>query len=314
MPIQKSPVEGISEDGSVMAETQHPMIGKLVLITGATSGIGEAAARELAARGAAIVVVARDRHRGEQTLARIRAATGNEQPELLVGDLAVQGDARRVAGEFRERHDRLDVLINNAGGVFGSRRLTADGLELTFALDHLAYFLLTHELLDVLKASAPSRIVSTSSDASARGSIDFDDLQLERGYRPFRAYANAKLANILFTFELARRLEGSGVTANCLHPGFVRTGFGAGLGAPLRLGTRAAQLFARRPEKGAETLVYLASSPAVAGMTGTYFFDKQPKTPPAAAVDLVLARRLWAVSEQLTGGGDPAAGAAGTSR
>ena len=248
----------------------------------------------------------RDRRRGEQTVARIRAATGNEQLELLVGDLAVQAEVRRVAGEFKSRHDRLDVLINNAGAVFGSRRLTADGLELTFALDHLAYFLLTLELLDTLKASAPARVVSTSSDASKQGYIDFDDLQLERAYKPFRAYANAKLANILFTFELARRLEGSGVTANCLHPGFVKTGFGADLAAPLRLGNRVAQLFARRPAKGAETLVYLASSPEVAGVSGVYFFDKQPETPPPAAVDTMLAQRLWATSEQLTGAGDSA--------
>lgn len=286
------------------------MIGKLVLITGATSGIGEAAATELAAWGASIVAVVRNRRRGEETLAQIRATTGNEQLELLVGDLAAQADVRRVAREFKERHDRLDVLINNAGGVFGSRRVTSDGLELTFALDHLAYFLLTNELLDVLKASTPSRIVSTSSDASTQGSIELDDLQLERGYKPFRAYSNAKLANILFTFELARRLAGSGVTANCVHPGFVRSGFGSGLGGPMRLGTKAAQLFARRPEKGAETIVYLASSPAVASVTGKYFFDKQPKTPPAAAVDVALARRLWAMSEQLTGVGGPAAAAA----
>lgn len=293
-----------------MAETKYPMIGKLVLVTGATSGIGEAAATELAAWGASIVAVVRNRRRGEETLAQIRATTGNEQLELLVGDLSAQADVRRVAQEFKERHDRLDVLINNAGGVFGSRRVTSDGLELTFALDHLAYFLLTNELLDVLKASTPSRIVSTSSDASTQGSIELDDLQLERGYKPFRAYSNAKLANILFTFELARRLAGSGVTANCVHPGFVRSGFGSGLGGPMRLGTKAAQLFARRPEKGAETIVYLASSPAVASVTGKYFFDKQPKTPPAAAVDVALARRLWAMSEQLTGVGGPAAAAA----
>lgn len=290
-----------------MTETRYPLAGKIVLITGATSGIGEAAATALAAQGASLVAVARDQRRGEETLARIRAASGNERLELLVGDLAWQADVRRLAREFKAHHERLDVLINNAGGIFGSRQLTPDGLELTFALDHLAYFLLTNELLDVLQASAPSRIVSTASDASAQGRIDFDDLQLERGYRPFSAYGNAKLANILFTFELARRLQGSGVTANCLHPGFVRTGFGAGLGGPLRLGTRAAQLFARRPKKGAETLVYLASSPAVASVTGTYFFDMQPKTPPPAALDIVLAQRLWAVSEQLTGTGATAA-------
>ncbi len=285
-----------------MAAARPPLADTLILITGATSGIGAAAAAELAALGAALVVVARDRQRGERTLAQLRAATGSERLELLVGDLSRQSDVRRVAAEFRERHTHLDVLINNAGGVFGSRRLTGDGLELTFALDHLAYFLLTTELLEVLKASAPARIVSTSSDASARGHIDFADLQSERGYRPFRAYSNAKLANILFTFELARRLEGSGVIVNCVHPGFVSTGFGAGLGAPLRLGTRAAQVFARRPKKGAETIVYLASSPEVTGVTGTYFFDKRPKTPPPEALDEAVARRLWEVSELLTSG------------
>ena len=290
-----------------MVVARPPLADKLILITGATSGIGAAAATGLAALGAALVVVARDRRRAEHTLAEVRATTGNDRLEVLVGDLSVQKDVRRVAGEFKERHDHLDVLVNNAGGVFGSRRLTADGLELTFALDHLAYFLLTGELLEVLKASAPARIVSTASDASAQGHIDFDDLQLEQGYKPFRAYSNAKLANILFTFELARRLDGSRVTANCVHPGFVSTGFGRELGAPLRMGTRAAQVFARRPKKGAETIVYLASAPEAAGVTGTYFFDKRPKTPPPEALDEALARRLWAVSEQLTGGGFAAA-------
>jgi NAD(P)-dependent dehydrogenase (short-subunit alcohol dehydrogenase family) len=276
------------------------MRDKVVLITGATSGIGSAAAASLAGMGATLVLVARDRARGDAALAQIGRTTGNDRLALLVGDLAEQSQVRRVAAEFKGLHDHLDVLINNAGAVFGSRRLSPDGYEATFALDHLAYFLLTTQLTDVLAAGAAARVVNTASVAAGRGRIDFSDLQLERGYRPFRAYCNAKLANILFTFELARRLEGSGVTANCMHPGFVRSRFGTDLGAGMRAGVRVGQLFARSAAKGAETLVYLADAPEVADVSGAYFFDMRQKTPPHMASDAALARRLWEVSERLT--------------
>jgi NAD(P)-dependent dehydrogenase (short-subunit alcohol dehydrogenase family) len=293
------------------AERRHSisdglMRDKVVLITGATSGIGSAAAAALAAMGATLVMVARDRTRGDCVLAQIRRTTGNDRLTLLIGDLAEQSQVRRVAAEFKERHDRLDVLINNAGAVFGSRSLSPDGYELTFALNHLAYFLLTAELTDVLTAGTAARVVNTASVVARRGQIDFSDLQLEHGYRPFRAYSNAKLANMLFTFELARRLAGSGVTANCMHPGFVRSRFGVDLGSGMRAAVRVGQLFARSATTGAETLVYLAGAPEVAGVTGAYYFDLRRRTPPHAATDEALARRLWEVSERLT---TPAAGA-----
>lgn len=292
-----------SDGRRVITSTARPMDGKLVLVTGATSGIGRAAALELASRGARVVIVARHRGRAEQTRDQIRAATGNERLDLLMGDLSVQADVRRVAREYRERYGRLDVLINNAAGVFHHRQLTADGIEATFALDHLAYFLLTTELLDLLRATAPSRVVNTTSVVASRGRIDFDDLQLARGYSWFRAYSNAKLGNVLFTLELARRVEGSGVTVNCVRPDFVRSGFGAGLAAPMRMVVRLGQVFARPTEAGARTIVYLAASPEVNGVSGRSFFGTRPKPIPPAALDTDLAERLWTVSEQLTAAG-----------
>ena len=234
-----------------MAESRPPLADKLILITGATSGIGAAAATEARRAGR------RAGRRGSRPAAR-RAAplarTARRHRQRALGaarrrPLAVQSDVRRVAGEFKERHDRLDVLINNAGGVFGSRRLTADGLELTFALDHLAYFLLTTRTARGAQGERPGAYREHLLGRLGPRAHRLRRSAVERGYKPFRAYSNAKLANILFTFELARRLEGSGVTANCVHPGFVSTGFGAGPAAPLRLGTRAAQVFARRPRR-----------------------------------------------------------------
>jgi len=282
------------------AETSD-LDGKVVLVTGATSGIGKVTARELARSGATVVLVARDRAKGEAVVREIRAATSKDTLELLVGDLAVQRDVRRIAAEFKQRHDRLEVLVNAAGAVFGERRLTEDGVERTFALNHLAYFLLTNLLLDELKAGAPSRVVNVASDAALQGRIDFADLQSAKMYRGMRVYANTKLANILFTREAARRLAGTGITVNSVHPGFVRTNFGTTGSGVIRVGTRLASRFARTPEKGAETVVCLASSRDVEGVSGRYYFDLQPKRAPAVACDGAVARRLWDVSEQLTG-------------
>lgn len=284
-----------------MPDRDAAMLGKTCLVTGATSGLGRVTARELARLGARVVLVGRDRARCEAATSAIAGATGNAAVEYLVADLSVQAQVRRLARDFRARHDRLDVLVNNAGALFATRRESADGIEMTFALNHLAYFLLTELLLDVLKAAAPARVVNVASGAHAmvRG-IDFDDLQGRARYRPFRAYSQSKLANILFTFELARRLEGTGVTANTLHPGFVATNFTAGNGALGWSLRRLAGLLAIRPEEGAKTSVYLASSPEVAGITGRYFVEQRTAEPSAAARDRDAALRLWRVSEELT--------------
>lgn len=276
--------------------------GKVCLVTGATAGIGEVAARELARRGATVVLVGRSRERCEAARARIEAETPGAEVEFHVADLSAQAEVRRLAEEYRARRDRLDVLLNNAGAMFARRQETADGLERTFALNHLAYFLLTNLLLDPLRAAAPSRVVCVASDAHrAVGGIDWDDPEGRRRYRPFRAYCQSKLANVLFVRELARRLEGTGVTANALHPGFVATSFFAGngaLGAMMRLSAR---LFAIRPEEGAETPVYLAASPEVEGVSGRYFEKGREARPSKAALDDDAARRLWTMSERLAG-------------
>lgn len=277
--------------------------GKVVLVTGATAGIGEIAARELARMGARVVIVGRSPQKCEATVASIRQETGNADVHSLVADLSSTAEVRRLADEFLARYDRLDVLVNNAGALFSTRTETVDEFERTFALNHLAYFLLTNLLLDRLKASAPSRIVNVASDAhrvASRG-LNFDDLQAKNRYRAFRAYGASKLANILFTRELARRLEGTSVTVNCLHPGFVATNFTSGNGALGWVFRRMASLFAISPEKGAQTSIYLASSPDVSTVTGAYFAKCRQKTPHSAARDDQAALRLWQVSEQLTG-------------
>jgi retinol dehydrogenase-14 len=279
------------------------MAGKVIVITGASRGIGKAAALELAKRGAKIVAVARDRARGETAVADIKAASGNQNVDLLLADLSSQGDIRRLADELLARYPRIDVLINNAGAVNLQRSVTVDGIETTFAVNHLAYFLLTNLLLDRLKSSAPARIVNVSSDASRGGTIDFEDLKGVRDYNGWRAYSQSKLANILFTDELARRLQGTGVTANSLHPGTVATGFGKSQNNPLwlRWGIRVAGLFMLKPEQGAQTLVYLASSPEVEGISGKFFTKNREANQPAAASDENVARKLWDVSARMTG-------------
>ncbi len=274
--------------------------GKVALVTGATSGIGRVTARELAARGAMTLLVARSRDKGEDTLKEIRRATGNDRLGLFVADLASQAEVRRVAGEIRGRTERLHVLVNNAGAIYTERSLSPDGIELTFALNHLGYFLLTRELLPLLRASAPARIVNVASTAHLRGRMDWDDLNGERGYSTWKAYGQSKLANILFTRELARRLAGSGITANALHPGVIATGFGRNNRGLFRLMMQVGAPFLSNPEKGARTSVYLASSPEVEGVTGKYFSDCREVEPSRAARDDADAGRLWDLSERLT--------------
>lgn len=277
-----------------------PMTGKTVLITGANSGIGKAAATELAKQGARIVMVCRDPDRGETARAEIMRASDSDDVDLLIADLASQAEIRQLAAEFKATYDRLDVLVNNAGVINGSRTLTVDGLESTFALNHLAYFLLTHELLDVLKASPPARIINVASMGHKLGTIDFDDLQAEKRYDSLKAYNQSKLANILFTYELARRLAGSDLTTNCLHPGVVATNFGAGNATLFGLLVKLVKPFLRNPNKGAETTVHLASSPAVAGVSGKYFVDCRPQRSSRESYDEAIAKRLWETSAALT--------------
>jgi NAD(P)-dependent dehydrogenase (short-subunit alcohol dehydrogenase family) len=275
--------------------------GKVCLVTGATSGIGKVTARELALRGATVVIVARNPDKARATVEQILDETGNRKVEALLADLSSQQRIRELALHFREHHSRLDVLVNNAGGIWLKRQVTVDGLEMTFAVNHLAYFLLSHLLLDVLKASAPSRIVNVSSRAHRGARLDFGDLQNERRYRGWRAYTQSKLANLLFTYELARRLQSSGVTANALHPGFVATGFAANNGWKGRLWQLVARFLAINSKEGARTIVYLATSPDVERISGKYFDREQLIPSSAASYDDASARRLWEVSLELSG-------------
>ena len=277
--------------------------GKRVIITGATGGIGLAAARELARRGARLSIVARSESRAADAVAQITAAGGPAtEVEVLYADLSSQASIRKLAAEILAKHPTIDVLANNAGGVNSSRRLTEDGLELTWAVNHLAPFLLTNLLLERIRASAPARIITTSSGAHHGAHIPFDDVNAERGYRTggFSRYGQSKLANILFTTELARRLEGSGVTANCFHPGFVASGFNRSNGALMAFGMTLARPFARSTTKGADTLVWLADSPDVSSETGGYFTNRKRKLPSAAGQDAAAARRLWELSAEET--------------
>jgi NAD(P)-dependent dehydrogenase (short-subunit alcohol dehydrogenase family) len=282
-----------------MSASTTTMQGKVCLVTGATSGIGLVAARELARRGAWVVLVGRNPARIDAALAHIRAQVADPELESLFADLSSQQEVRGLAQQFQDRHSRLDVLVNNAGGLWLDRELTVDGLERTFAVNHLAYFLLTNLLLNTLKASAPSRIVNVSSDAHRRAVIDFDNLQGERRYRGWQQYCRTKLMNLLFTYELAGRHGTTSVSVNALHPGWVATGFGGGNGVRGRLLQLVAGWFAITPDEGARTIVYLASSPDVAGTTGRYFVREQPVASSAASYDEAAARRLWEVSEQL---------------
>jgi NAD(P)-dependent dehydrogenase (short-subunit alcohol dehydrogenase family) len=284
-----------------MAESTHAMPGKICLVTGATSGIGLVTAQALAQQGATVIVAGRDPRRGSATMSRIMQETGNTNMELLLADLSSQAQVRRLVGEFQRRFSRLDVLVNNAGAIFTRRNLSADGIEMTLALNHLGYFLLTNLLLDTLKASAPARIINVSSDAHQSGRINFADLQGQQRYGGWRAYCQSKLANLLFTYELARRLDGTGVSANAMHPGFVATRFGRNNHGMFALFIRLAQLTALSPEQGAETLIYLATSPEVEGITGTYFVKKRPVKSSSISYDQTAAQHLWQLSTNLTG-------------
>lgn len=259
----------------------------------------------LAALGARLALICRDRQRGEETVAEIAARTGNRDVEVRVADLSLQRDVRRVAAELLARHPRIDVLVNNAGVVNLRHALTGDGIETVFATNHLAYFLLTLLLRERLRASAPARIVNVASEVHRFGGVDFDDLGHAQHYCAARVYGQSKLANILFTYELARRLAGSGVTVNCLHPGAVGTRLGHNNGTVARLLAGALKPFFRTPAQGADTSIWLASSPAVEGVSGEYFVGRTPTRSSAASHDEATARRLWDVSLELTGLEDP---------
>src|SRR5262245_31469530 len=267
------------------------MRGKVVVITGATSGIGQVAAEKLAGMGARLVLVARDKTRGEAALARLRHAGPSAGHSIHYADLSRLSEMKRVAAEIAGAEPRIDVLINNAGALFGTRQVTADRLELTFATNHMAYFVLSDGLRERLWASAPARVINTASDAHKGNQLDFNDLQSARNYSGFKVYGRSKLCNILYTRELARRWAGSHVTANSLHPGFVATRFGDESGGLLSFGVRVAKNFAISPEKGAETIVYLASSGEVSRTSGNYFYKCRITKPSLEAQDDNAARR-----------------------
>ncbi|HEY8698608.1 MAG TPA: SDR family oxidoreductase [Rhizomicrobium sp.] len=277
------------------------MKDKTVVITGATSGIGEVAADRLAQKGARIVFVARDHARGQETLKHLRAIAGHDSHAVHYADLTRLSEMKRVAKAIADSEPEIDVLINNAGALFNSRQVTEDGLEKTFALNHMSYFVVTNLLLDRLKPGA--RIVCTASDAHKGAKLNFNDLQSEKNYSGFGVYGRSKLMNILFTRELAKRLAGSGVTANCLHPGFVATRFGDSSGGILSWGVRAAKSFALTPEQGAETIIYLASSPDVESESGGYYYKSALATPSSEAQSDADAKRLWEASARLSGVG-----------
>jgi NAD(P)-dependent dehydrogenase (short-subunit alcohol dehydrogenase family) len=277
--------------------------GKHILITGATNGIGLAAAEALAALGANICIVGRDETRTKIAAARTQAtAAKGATIGTLIADLSSQASVRGLAAEVLRQYPRLDVLINNAGAIYSTRQVTADGIELTWAVNHVAPFLLTSLFLDRMKDSAPARIIMTASAAHRRAHIPFADLQSERSYGGYSRYGETKLANILFTSELARHLSGSGVTANCFHPGLVATGFNRNNGLLMSLAMTVVNPMSRTPEKGAETLIWLATSPQVEGVSGSYFFDMKAKAPSLAAQDRETARKLWDVSEKQCAG------------
>jgi len=303
-----------------MADPDRHMHGKMCLVTGAASGIGALTAQVLAQHGAAVIVVDRDSEKGDTTVNRIKQQTGNPAVEFMWADLSSQKAIRQLVQQFRNRYQRLDVLVNNAGAIFPRRQETVDGIEMTFALNHLGYFLLSNLLLDTIKASAPARIINVSSRAHARARIHFDDLQSRSSYHGLRAYEQSKLAIVLSTYELAHRLEGTGVTVNTLHPGTVATNFAANNGGivgqlmrvvaanfaanngrdagPLM---RLLRLILISPEQGAQTSIYLAMSPEVESVTGKYFVKQKAVPSSPASYDTATASRLWQVSAEMTG-------------
>jgi NAD(P)-dependent dehydrogenase (short-subunit alcohol dehydrogenase family) len=281
-----------------MSSKSGQLIGKTCLVTGANAGIGKETAVGLAKLGAKVVMVCRDAQRGEAARQEIKQISGNEAVELMICDLSSQVSIRQFAAAFKQRYDRLDVLVNNAGVLLRERSLTEDGVESTFAVNHLGYFMVTNLLLDLLKKRAPSRIVNVASTAHKYGKTDISEWAAGENYSAFGAYANSKLANVLFTYELARRLEGTGVTANCLHPGGVGTNLFRGLPRFLQA---LIKLVTISPARGARTSVYLVSSPEVEGISGKYFARRRQEKSSESSYDLEAARRLWEVSEELTG-------------
>jgi NAD(P)-dependent dehydrogenase (short-subunit alcohol dehydrogenase family) len=285
------------------------MNGKICLVTGATAGIGKVTARELARQGATVIVVGRNREKSEATVSEIKQQTGNPNVEFMLADLSVQKAVHQLAEQFKRQYQRLHVLVNNAGAIFLRRQESADGIEMSFALNHLNYFLLTNLLWDTLKASAPARIINVSSRAHQRvAGLNFDDLQNRKGYAGQQVYGQSKLANVLFTYELARRLEGTSVTANTLHPGFVATNFATNNGWLARLARPFLDLFALSAEEGARTMIYLATSPEVESVTGKYFVKEKAVPSSPASYDEAAARRLWEISTKMTGLVIPARG------
>jgi NAD(P)-dependent dehydrogenase (short-subunit alcohol dehydrogenase family) len=275
--------------------------GKVCLVTGSSSGIGKATASGLAALGATVVLACRDSGRGEAARQEIIRESNNQDLSVGLVDLARLDSVRSFADDFRQKFSRLDVLVNNAGIYASKRVVTADGFEATFAINHLAHFLLTNLLLELMKASAPSRIVNVSSEAQSRGHINFNDLHGERKYSGWTSYPQSKLANVLFTYELARLLEGTGVTVNCVHPGSVRTNFGRNNGGFMGLTVRVFAPLMLSPEQGAKTVVWLASSPEVEHSTGKYFAKQAEMKSSKESYDLEVAKHLWEVSRELTG-------------
>jgi NAD(P)-dependent dehydrogenase (short-subunit alcohol dehydrogenase family) len=271
------------------------------MITGATAGIGLVTARELAHRGATVIVVGRSPERSATTVRQIRQQTGNANVDYMLADLSSMKEVRKLAQQFKDQYQTLHVLVNNAGAIFLGRQVTAEGVEMTWGLNHLSYFLLTNLLLDTIVASAPARILNVSSRAHERAAMHFDDLQGQRRYSGTLAYGQSKLANVMFTYELARRLEGTGITVNALHPGFVASNFAANNGPLARLARPILNLFSISVEDGARTSVYLATSPSVEGVTGKYFVEEKEVPSSEASYDQAGAKRLWQISAEMTG-------------
>ena len=277
----------------------NSMQGKTVIVTGGTAGIGKIIARELARKGGRVVIISRNPQKCVTVVEQIKSLTNNPQVDYIAADLSSRAGVSMAAFEFKKKYPRLDVLVNNAGAIFMERQLSVDGLEMSMALNHLSYFHLAMLLQDTLKASGAARVINVSSDAHRGQKIDFDDLQMEHSYSGFPAYGRSKLMNILFTYEFSRRTAGMGITVNAMHPGFVATEFAKNNGGLMKMGMQLVGLFARKPEKGAETAIYLASSREVDSVTGKYFFDMNPIESDPISYDAALAEKLWNVSLEL---------------
>lgn len=275
------------------------MNGKVCLVTGATDGIGKVSARVLAEKGAKVIIVGRNPEKSATVLAELKSSSGNENIDLLMADLAVMQEVRDLAEQVISHYDRLDILLNNAGGYFAKHELTSDGLERTFALNHMSYFLLTNKLMELLKSSAPARIVNVSSDAHYGVDMDFENLNGEQEYKAWKGYQKSKLANVLFTYELLKKVPAD-ITVNCLHPGFVATNFGHNIGGFFGPVLKIAQrISAIDPEEGAKTSIFLCSAPEVKGVSGKYFYKCQPKTSSRESRNMDTGKRLWQISSDI---------------